>query len=75
MKKSQKWLLTVAAAAIAIVVSNESMFARGGGAAKIMPGLSAAASGIQPADVAARRAAVCGPSTQMATSASALTFC
>jgi hypothetical protein len=30
--------LTVAAAAIAIVVSSESMFARGGDAAKIMPG-------------------------------------
>jgi len=51
----------VAAAAIAIVVSNESMFARGDGAAKIMPGLLAAASGIQPAGVTARRAAVCDP--------------
>jgi hypothetical protein len=71
MKKSQKWFLTVAVATAVIVVSNESMFARGGDAAKIMSGLSAAASGIQSADVAA----VCGPSTQMATSASALTFC
>jgi hypothetical protein len=53
------------------------MFARGGGAANIInsPGLSAAASGIQAAGVTTRRAAVCDPSTQMATSAPALTFC
>jgi hypothetical protein len=52
------------------------MFARGGGAANIMnPGLSAAASGIQTAGVTTPRAAVCDPSTQMATSASALTIC
>src|SRR5882757_9363159 len=40
-----------------------------------LPGLSAAASGIQAAGLTTRRAAVCDPSTQMATSASALTCC
>ena len=38
MNKSAKLFLTVAAAAIAIVVSNLSMFARGGRAANIIAG-------------------------------------
>ena len=77
MKKSLKLFLAVAAATIIIVVLSEPMFARGGGAANIInsPGYQRR---LQESRKQVSQPDAQPPATHrrnMATSASALTFC